>query len=130
MIPETVMFSPEKAARHSTPTPEIPSAEDMEPETEEPPLPETVHLAQELPLDLQAKDEEDTIPKTVMLSPTGASGQSPESAPVHKADEIDPDDDKSKTRKKKMKDPDEDDFVLETVFLSAAEAEDEDDPDE
>jgi hypothetical protein len=89
-----------------------------------------MHLAEDLPLDLQAKDEEDMIPETVILSPTGLSGQRSESSSVPGTDEIDPDDDKSKTRKKKMKDPDEDDFVLETVFLSAAEAEDEDDADE
>jgi len=130
MTPETVMFSSEKAARHITTTPEIPPTKDMEPETEEPPFPETVHLAQDLPLDLQAKDEADMIPETVMLSPTGASKQSPESAPVLKTDEIDPNDDKSKTRKKKVKDPAEDDFVLETVFLSSEEAEDEDNTDE
>jgi hypothetical protein len=130
MTPETVMLSPEKAARNITTTPEIPPTEDIEPKTEEPPLPETMHLAQDLPLDLQTKDEEEIIPETIMLAPTGASGQPPESAPVIKTDEVDPNDDKSKTRKKKVKDPAEDDFVLETVFLSTDEAEDEDNNDE
>jgi len=130
LVPETVMLSPEEAARHITTPLEPPPTEDLEPKTKEPPPPETLHLAQDLPLDLQARDEEDMIPETVMLSPTGGSGQRSESAPVFGTDEIDPNDEESKTRKKKMKYPAKDDFVLETVFLSSKEAEDEDNTNE
>jgi hypothetical protein len=124
-IPETIRLSPEEAARHITTPPQPPPTEDLKPKAEEPP-PETIHLAEDLPLDLQAKDEEDMIPETVMLSPTGLSGQRSESSFVPGTDEIDHNDEESKSRKKKMKDPAENDFVLETVFISSDEAEDED----
>lgn len=130
MAPETVMLSPQEAARHITTPPEPPPTEDMEPTSEEPPLPETVHPAQDLPLDLQARDEEDMIPETVMLSPTGASEQPLESDPVFGTQGVGPIDEKLKTRKKKKKDPAENDFILETVFLSSDESEDEDNTDE
>ena len=109
---------------------ELPPVDEMEPKSEEPPLPETIHLARELPLDLQARDDDDMIPATVMLSPTEGSGQRSESAPVFGTEEIDHNAEKSKTYKKKIKDQAENDFVLETVFLSSNEAEDEDNTNE
>lgn len=124
-IPETVMLSPEEAAREMAKQPTAPRAPGPDTKTEEYPPPETVQLAEGLPIELQAKDEEELILETVMLSPTEVSGQSAAPAPDLSGDETAPAEDQAKRRKKKIKDSPGDDFVVKTVFLSPEEVQDE-----
>ncbi|MEJ2234856.1 MAG: hypothetical protein P8X67_13100 [Syntrophobacterales bacterium] len=130
LIPETVMLSPEEAAREIAKLTAASQAPD--PKTEESPPPEAAQLAEDLPIDLHANDEEGLIPETVMLSPTAVSGQPASASPDVPEDETALAEDQVKRRKRNIKDSLGDDFVVETVFLFPEEIQDEnqDDTDE
>jgi len=71
-IPKTILLSLEDVGRKVSP----PSARarELESKTEEPSSAEAPGVPDDLPLDLQARDEKDMIPETVMLSPEKAVG--------------------------------------------------------
>jgi hypothetical protein len=125
MIPETVVLSPEQAARMMSASSSPKQVRDLDFRGEEPPSTEIPRFEEGLHLDSHAKDEEEMISETVIISPLDVSLQP--SAPYSgmAADEDATGEEKGKPPKDKIKKPSGDDFVVETVFLSPGKAKEE-----